>query len=116
MSRSPATDAPLAAVLGPGSHQGDLSFEGRVRVDGDFSGRLYTDDALEVGLDGRVEGEVDAARAVVAGVLAGKVRVREHLRIEATGRVEGLLDAGVVELRPGGRIRGEVRIRGEELP
>ena len=40
----------LNAVMGHGAHyEGDLSFEGRVRVDGTFVGRIYTEDCLEVG-------------------------------------------------------------------
>ena len=48
-------DPPLT-VMGPGTYyDGDLTFEGRVRVDGHFEGRLYTEDVLEVGTDGRID-------------------------------------------------------------
>jgi cytoskeletal protein CcmA (bactofilin family) len=104
----------LNAVMGHGAHyEGDLSFEGRVRVDGTFVGRIYTEDCLEVGVDGVLEGETDVARAVVAGTLSGKIRVREHLLLESTGVIRGSLDAAVVEVRDGGQIRGEVRISGK---
>lgn len=109
--------APLAALMGAGArYEGDLSFEGRVRVDGHFEGRIYTEDLLEVGVDGHVEGQADVARAVVSGRMTGEIRVREHLRIEATGLVSGHLDAGIVELVAGGRIEGEILIRGHEQP
>ncbi len=108
-----ARRSPLGAVLGPDTHhQGDLTFEGRVRVDGRFTGRLYSEDCLEIGVSGVVDGECDVARAIVAGTLTGRVRVREHLLIESTGEVSGVLDAGVVELRAGGKLLGEVKIRG----
>ena len=118
MSRNPATtEPPLSAVMGPGAHyEGDLSFEGRVRVDGHFTGRVYSEDLLELGSDGVIEGEADVACAIIAGTVVGRLRVRERLVIESTGRIEGKLDAGVCELRPGATIRGEVRIRGEEVP
>lgn len=110
-------DTPFGAVFGPGTHhQGDLAFEGRIRVDGTFSGRLYTEDALEVGAGGRVEGEVDVARANVAGTVSGRLRVREHLLVQATGTIEGMLDAGLLEVQPGARISAMVRVSGEELP
>jgi cytoskeletal protein CcmA (bactofilin family) len=101
--------------MGPGTHyDGDLTFEGRVRVDGHFEGRMYTEDVLEVGLMGRVEGEFDVARAIVSGTVDGQLRVREHLVVESTGRIEGKLDARVVELRPGARLIGTVHIEGFE--
>lgn len=106
---------PGLTVMGPGTHyDGDLTFEGRVRVDGHFEGRMYTEDVLEVGLMGRVEGEFDVARAIVSGTVDGQLRVREHLVVESTGRIEGKLDARVVELHPGARLIGTVHIEGIE--
>jgi len=99
--------------MGAGAHyEGDLSFEGRVRVDGHFVGRIYTEGCLEIGAEGVIEGEIDVACAIVAGRLEGRVRVREHLLIEATGIVKGTLDGGVLEVRPGGQLDGKVLIRG----
>ncbi len=104
---------PGLTVMGPGTHyDGDLTFEGRVRVDGHFEGRMYTEDVLEVGLDGRIEGEFDVARAIISGTVDGQMRVREHLVVEATGRIEGKLDASVVRLEPGARLIGSVHIEG----
>jgi cytoskeletal protein CcmA (bactofilin family) len=106
----------LGAVLGPDAHhQGDLSFEGRVRVDGQFTGRLYGEDALEIGASGVVDGEIDVAEAIVAGTVRGSLRVRGLLVIEASAAVDGLIDAGLLEVRPGARLRGELRVRGEAL-
>ena len=103
----------LSALMGAGSrYEGDLSFEGRVRVDGHFTGRIYTEDCLVVGVDGVVAGECDVARAIVSGRIEGTVRVREHLLVEASGVIVGSLDAGVVEVLAGGRLEGEVRILG----
>ena len=45
---------PLTGYLGAGAvWSGDLSFEGRVRVDGTFKGRIYSEGILEVGASGR---------------------------------------------------------------
>lgn len=111
------SELPLNAVMGPGAHyEGDLAFEGRVRIDGHFTGRVYTEDVLELGPAGVIDGEVDVARAIVSGRIRGSLRVREHLRLEATAVIDGKLDAGRIEVAAGARIRGEVRVRGEELP
>lgn len=100
---------PLTGYLGAGSvWTGDLSFEGRVRVDGTFRGRIYTDDVLEVGPSGVVEGQVDVARAVVAGLVEGTVRVREHLQVESTGVIRGDLTVARMHTRPGARVDAQV--------
>jgi len=112
LDRKRTPDPPLT-VMGPGTRwDGDLTFEGRVRVDGHFDGRMYTEDVLEVGSKGRVEGELDVAKAIISGQVVGKMRVREHLLVEETGRIQGHLDAAVVEVRPGAEIDAVVRISG----
>jgi cytoskeletal protein CcmA (bactofilin family) len=111
MGRS--TPEPPLTVMGPGTHwDGDLTFEGRVRVDGHFEGRMYTEDVLEVGTEGHIEGELDVARAIVSGSVEGKLRVRDTLVVEPTGRIVGHLDAAVVEIRPGAFMDAVVRISG----
>ncbi len=108
---------PLSGVVGQGVRfEGDLVHEGRVRVDGEFAGRVYSEDVFEIGPTGTVRGEADVARAVVAGRFEGALRVRELLVVEETAVIEGKLDVGVLDLRPGARLRGEVRVAGEELP
>ncbi len=115
-SSDPASQQELSALMGAGSsYEGNLSFTGRVRVDGQFTGRIYTEDCLEVGAGGVVSGECDVARAVVSGRLEGKVRVREHLLIEAGGVVSGVVDVGVIEVEMGGRLEGEVKALGVEM-
>ncbi len=104
---------PPLTVMGLGTHwDGDLTFEGRVRVDSRFEGLMYTEDVLEVGTEGHIQGELDVARAIVSGSVEGKMRVRDTLVLESTGRIAGHLDAAVVEVRPGASMDAVVRISG----
>jgi cytoskeletal protein CcmA (bactofilin family) len=104
-------ERPLAALLGRGAQfGGDLSFEGRVRVDGTFKGRIFTEDTLEIGEPGVVDGEIDAAVLIVSGTAAGKVRARERLVLEASGILRGQVDTPSLEVHPGGRIEATVRV------
>ncbi|MSQ01464.1 MAG: polymer-forming cytoskeletal protein [Myxococcales bacterium] len=103
-------DLPLAALLGKGArYSGEMSFEGRVRVDGSFHGRIFTEDVLEIGESGVVDGQIDAATLIVAGLAKGDVRARDTLILQPTGRLEGTVDARVLDVRPGGRISAQVR-------
>lgn len=109
------SERPLAAILGAGSdYSGDMTFQGRVRVDGTFRGRIFTEDALEVGPQGFVDGEADVLHAVIAGRVKGKLHVRELLVVESTGRIEGLVDAQLLEARQGASISGQIRVAGQE--
>lgn len=106
-----ADDRSLSGVLGPGAtFEGDLAFEGRVRLEGTFRGRLRTTDVLEVGARGRVEGEVDARELRLAGSASGTLRVKELLVVEHTARIEGEVHAGQVEVHPGARLDATVKV------
>jgi cytoskeletal protein CcmA (bactofilin family) len=104
---------PLNALLGRGAtYEGDLSFEGRVRVDGLFRGRIFTEEILEVGEEGRIEGEVDAQILVVAGMVDGTIRVRGLLRVESTGRLHGEVHTEKLVVREGAQVNAQVRCGG----
>ncbi len=110
-------EPPYVALFGPGArYEGDFVFEGRVRIDGHFVGRIYSEEQLEIGPDGLVEGELDVARALVSGTVRGALRAREQLTLKRGGRIEGKLDVGLLVLEPGARIAGEVIIHGTEMP
>ena len=108
-----STERPLAALLGRGAHySGELSFEGRVRVDGNFTGRIFTEDILEIGEGGTVDGEIDAATLVVAGTAIGRIHARERVIVEATGMVRGQVDAASIEVHPGARFDATLKVGG----
>lgn len=104
-------ERPLAALLGRGAQfGGDLSFEGRVRVDGTFKGKIFTEDTLEIGVPGVIDGEIDAAVLVVSGIASGNIRARDRLVLEATGTLKGQVETPSLEVHPGGRIDAVVRV------
>ena len=108
---------PLSGFLGPGaSWSGDLSFEGRLRIDGDFRGRIYSEDVLEVGRTGRVEGEVDVSRALVAGTVDGTLRVRDSLVIEETAVIRGEVWMRRIRVAQGALVEAKVSRIGRTEP
>lgn len=108
---SPRPERPLAALLGKGArYSGDLSFEGRVRVDGHFKGRIFTEDTLEIGEGGEVDGDIDAAWLVVAGTARGTIHVRERLVLHPGSQLHGKVDAAAVEAHVGARIDCNLKV------
>jgi cytoskeletal protein CcmA (bactofilin family) len=105
----------LAGLLGPGAkYEGDLSFNGRVRVDGHFIGAIQSDDFLEVGAEGRIEGEVDVAQVLVAGTVDGLLRGRERVTLLDTAVVTGQIVTPWLDVRVGARVRAEVLVERED--
>ena len=89
-------DAILHSLLGAGTrYEGKLFFDGRVRIDGDFSGEVQSDGLLVVGPE-----------ATIRGV------VRVHSLIVKGGRIEGDIHATeLVELHAPAQIRGDIRTK-----
>ena len=104
-------ERPLSALLGRGaSWSGDLSFEGRVRIDGSYRGRIFTEDVLEVGESGFISGDIDVATLIISGTADGSIRARERLLLESTGVLKGSVEARVIEVRPGGRVDATLKV------
>lgn len=112
MARTPqGSERPLAALLGRGAqYSGDLRFEGRVRVEGRFTGRIFSEDVLEIAEGGICDGEMDVATLVVAGTASGKIRARERIVLEPTGVLRGTVDATLLEVHAGARIDATVKV------
>jgi len=67
----------LNAFLGRGCiYEGKLTFEGRVRIDGKFTGEIFSNDTLEVGPDAELEAEIDVANCIIAGHVDGNIKAR----------------------------------------
>ncbi len=105
----------LAGWLGPDAHYtGDLVFQGRVRIDGRLTGTVRTDDLLEIGRTGRVEGEVDVAQALIAGRVDGMLRVRERCTLLESAVIYGQVVTPWLDVRIGARLRAEVLVEREK--
>lgn len=95
----------INALLGRGTEfNGKLTFEGKVRIDGKFSGEIFTDDVLIVGEGADVRAEIEVSTLIIkGGVVTGNVRAREMVEIHAPGRLIGnivspalFIDKGVI--------------------
>jgi cytoskeletal protein CcmA (bactofilin family) len=101
---TPEETVEITTLLGKGCHfDGKLTFEGTVRIDGQFVGQIASNDILVVGPGGQVQADVDIGALIVEGILEGTVRARRSVEIHAPGRVRGnimtpslFIDRGVV--------------------
>jgi cytoskeletal protein CcmA (bactofilin family) len=94
----------LTALLGRGTRfEGKLHFEGRLRIDGSFSGQILCDDTLVIGEGAFVDADILAATVIIRG---GKVRaniratraIELHVPAEVSGTIrapEVFMDKGV---------------------
>lgn len=95
----------INALLGRGTEfTGKLTFEGKVRIDGKFSGEIFTDDVLIIGEGADVRAEIEVSTLIIkGGVVTGNVRARDMVEIHSPGKLYGnitspalFIDKGVV--------------------
>lgn len=94
----------IHTLLGKGAQfDGKLTFDGTVRIDGDFTGEIYSEDILVVGEGGYVKAELEIGSLVVEGTVEGNIHAKRSVEIHAPGRVKGnittpslFIDRGVV--------------------
>ena len=101
----------LNAFLGRGCiYEGKLTFEGRVRIDGKFTGEIFSNDTLEIGPDAEIEAEIDVANCIIAGHVDGNIKARARCDLRAPGVIVGNITAPVITMDEGVRFDGEMRM------
>lgn len=107
----------MGAVLGRGSRfEGKLSFEGTVRIDGEFAGEVDSDGHLIIGPDARVDGTITVASATVSGTLSGTITTRGTLELKRTARVSGELAVESLTVEKGAFFEGSVQMKAVAEP
>lgn len=92
----------VIALLGRGSRfEGKLTFEGTVRIDGEFKGEIFSEDTLVIGQGAEVRAEVEVGSLVLQGNLVGNVRATDVIDMRAPGRLEGNIAAPNIMVEKG---------------
>lgn len=82
----------ISTLLGKGSEfAGKLTFEGTVRIDGKFSGEIFSEGTLVVGAGAELEADINVRSVLIQGSVIGNVAAVECVEIHAPGRVHGTL-------------------------
>ena len=105
------TTPEITTILGKGSaFDGKLTFEGAVRIDGEFSGEIRTQGTLIVGETAEVKAQIVAARIVIEGVVRGDITASEAIEIHAPARVYGNLATPALEIQRGSVFEGNCQM------
>jgi cytoskeletal protein CcmA (bactofilin family) len=101
----------VTALLGQGcSFEGRLIFEGIVRIDGKFTGDIFTRDSLIIGPDAKVVAQIEADKVVVSGYLEGHIRASSRVEIQSTGHVKSMVTSPILKIEEGGVFDGNTQM------
>jgi cytoskeletal protein CcmA (bactofilin family) len=96
--------------------EGKLAFEGVVRVNGKFSGEIFSEGTLYVGESGKVNAEIQVDTVVINGDVTGDVTASTKVELQKTGRLHGNIRTQVLKIDEGALFEGSCQMRVEGAP
>ncbi|MGQ9629653.1 MAG: bactofilin family protein [bacterium] len=117
MKREKNTEsAKINTILGTGTtFEGVLSFEGNIRIQGEFRGEINTDDTLTIGETGDVTAKVRAGNIIVmGGKLTGNIEAKNKIEMLAGARVYGNIKTPRLIINDGVLFNGRCQMGDEE--
>ena len=98
-------------LLGKGSEfEGKLTFEGQVRIDGKFSGQIFTKDTLVIGEGARVNAEINAGTVIINGQVEGNIKATGMVELHPPARVKGSIETPALSMDKGVIFEGSCKM------
>lgn len=103
----------IDSLVGAGTViEGDLSFSGGLRIDGQIRGNVRASgdqpSTLVISEHARIEGEVSVSHVVVNGTVIGPIRSGEFLELQPKARVTGDVEYNAIEIHLGAVVQGRL--------
>lgn len=90
------------ALLGKGADfQGKLTFEGTVRIDGRFTGEIYSDGTLIIGETAEVQAEIRVGMVLVSGNVTGNITATEGVELRSPASLRGNITSPALHIDKG---------------
>lgn len=103
----PVETGQLTALLDHGaSFEGRLTFEGTVRIGGEFKGEIFTKDTLVINPGARVEAQIEADVVIISGELTGHVFARRRVIMHPPAVFRGTVTCPSLRIDEGVRFEG----------
>lgn len=111
-------DGRLSGFVGHGTVlSGEMNFQAMLRVDGQLSGRIASENGtLVVGATGRIDANVMVFAAVINGIVKGDIIATEKIELGRTAQVIGNIQAPRLVMGDGAILEGNcTMIKAKEL-
>jgi len=105
-AEAPGSSTELNFLGGGTVVEGTIKTDHSVRIDGILKGKLICKKTLTVGVNGEIEGEIEAKNAIIGGKIHGKIKVAEKLVLESKSTLIGELKASKLLIDEGAVFEG----------
>ena len=92
----------ITAILDKGAaFEGNLTFEGTVRIGGSFKGEIYTKDTLIIDPGADIEAQIEAEVVIISGVVKGNVFAHKQVMMHPPAVLKGTLTTPSLQIDEG---------------
>lgn len=103
----------IDSLIGAGtSLEGDVTFSGGLRVDGEIKGNVRSADGqpatLVISEHARIEGEISVSHLVINGTVIGPVHSSDFVELQTRARVTGDVEYSTIEMHLGAVVQGRL--------
>jgi len=108
-------ELPIKAYLGSDAlFKGTLTFEGTVRIDGQFEGQVNTSDTLVIGETGNMKADIKVGTLVCKGQLTGEVVASKTIEMHPASKIKGDVQTRALSMALGAVLDGHLNMTGGE--
>ena len=108
-------DDQIKAYMGKDTvFNGSLNYDGTVRIDGKFEGKVITEDTLIIGESGHLMAEIHAGTVICMGRVEGTIVASKKVEIHSTSKVLGNIKSPAIDIELGGILDGNCDMTGKE--
>ncbi len=113
---APTGDSPAVnSFLDRGTEfEGKLAFEGAVRINGRFTGEIFSEGTLYIGEGGTVNAEIQVDTIIISGEVTGDVKAASKVELQSAGRLRGNIRTQVLKIEEGALFEGNCSMQPEE--
>ena len=105
------------AYLGAGTaYQGQLSFLGTVRIDGEYTGEIKSEGTLILGKEAKVRGQIQVAQLILSGTIEGDIVVAKKTQMHKTAKLIGNIITPILAMEEGACLQGRVQMTQDPMP
>ncbi len=102
----------IIAYLGKDTEfDGKFSFTGAARVDGKFSGEIYSSGTLIVGESALIRSQINVGDAIINGEVHGEVFAEHRIEIKSRGKLFGNVQTPELVIEEGAIFRGDSKMK-----
>ena len=102
----------VVSIIGPGTLvSGEINSKGTIRIEGNVTGRVNSEDSIVVHESGRVKADLTGGQVIISGEVLGNVFAHDRLEITTSGKVVGDITAPRISIAEGVLFEGKCTMK-----